>query len=227
MLVLGAGIQGDSVQIQMWEDDTGACTDVGGRPPRTSSATASQIAAWSARGVAIVFTPNPIIQAIQGAALAIDLLTGGLHKDDFVGFLMLDGAAPGCWPETGPARHSIRNLSGGIEGTANIDWTFGERSPLCPPGPPPTYTATISGPWDVQPYASCSWTVSTNLPSPPYTHVWTVDAVPLGDDAPWFQHTAGSTAFQLAVSITNALGQWAWGVRTVVVDPEAPECIDT
>jgi subtilisin family serine protease len=92
---------------------------------------------------------------------------------------------------------------------------------------PPTYTATIAGASEVQPYAMCSWSVSTNLPSPPLTYAWWVDGVEQSGGSEWFTWTAGTASFTLMVRVTNAQGSPVWDDRYVGVSWSAQECLDS
>jgi hypothetical protein len=92
---------------------------------------------------------------------------------------------------------------------------------------PPTYTATIAGASEVQPYAMCSWSVSTNLPSPPLTYAWWVDGVQQSGGSEWFTWTAGTASFTLMVRVTNSQGYHVWDNHYVDVNWSAQECLDS
>jgi subtilisin family serine protease len=95
-----------------------------------------------------------------------------------------------------------------------------------PPPPPPGATATILGASEIQPYATCSWSVTTDLSHPPYTYAWWVDGLLQADEDEWFTYAAGPSDFSLTARVTNSLGQSVWDVHDVTVSPWALECTD-
>ena len=90
----------------------------------------------------------------------------------------------------------------------------------------PSFTASISGPTEVQPGATCSFSAATDLPGPPYSYAWYVDYVQIPFDGPYYYHTAGSGSFGLMVTVTNSQGRQASGLLSVGVNPSAPQCLD-
>lgn len=178
--ILESAIDGDSVQFQVWEDDTGPCTDTGGRPPKTDATTKSQIANYAARFIGVIIQGNKVLKAAQGAALAIDLSTVS-QKDDFVGFIGLEGPSQGCWNSTGPSSFHITDASGGSEGTAALDWTFGERDPVCQTAEPLPYgSVRIWGPTQVRPNSLCYYYSTVTEGTSPYSYQWFNNSSPIG-----------------------------------------------
>ena len=95
-------------------------------------------------------------------------------------------------------------------------------------GPPPTtYSASITGPAEVLPYATCSFTATTTSPDAPYTYEWFVDGSPVGYYGSYYYHTASAAAFTLSITIVDSQNREMHGVKNVSVNPSAPECLDT
>lgn len=92
--------------------------------------------------------------------------------------------------------------------------------------PPPTYSASISGPDEVQPGATCSFSASSSSPHGPHSYEWEVNGSPVGYSGSYIYHTAGSSSFTLSVTITDGLGGEATAFHSVDVSGSAPECFD-
>lgn len=92
--------------------------------------------------------------------------------------------------------------------------------------PMPTYTASLTGPIEVQPYATCSFSASTTSPHSPYDFDWSVNGGPTGYSGDFIYHTAGSSSFTIAVAIGDGNGGTTYASRSVTVSSEAPECYD-
>lgn len=91
--------------------------------------------------------------------------------------------------------------------------------------PPPSSTASITGYWSVEPYASCMWSVSTNL-SDPTAYEWTVNSQPVGSNSSTLNYANTGASFTLAVLIRNALGHTATDSKLVTVAYGAGQCND-
>ncbi len=91
---------------------------------------------------------------------------------------------------------------------------------------PPTYSASITGPTEVQPYATCSFAASTTSPDAPYSYEWFADGVTTGFTGWYYYHTAGPSAFTLSVTIVDAQGRHLYASHEVTVSSTAPECLD-
>ncbi len=224
LVVLQEGIQGDSVQFHLWEDDTDPCKETSGRPPKTDDPTRNQIAGYAARFVSIVFGSNWIVSLAQGAALAIDLQTA-LEKDDFVGFIGAEGPAPGCWEASGPSSFEIRNAQGNQAGYAALDWTFGVRDPICPnPEPLPHGSVRISGPTNVQPNTSCYFSSSVTAGTPPYSYEWFNGTTVIGSGPDVVAYT-GYVPFYLSLQVYDANGRPGSEMLLINVADDARVCV--
>jgi subtilisin family serine protease len=91
--------------------------------------------------------------------------------------------------------------------------------------PPAMYSASISGPSEVRPYAVCSWNANTDSPDGPFTYSWTVDGAPAGN-GPVLYHGAGSTPFSIDLVIVDGMGRNLFAMKQVDVGWSAPECFD-
>lgn len=94
-----------------------------------------------------------------------------------------------------------------------------------PPPPPPSYTATVAGFWQVEPGATCTWTVSTTVPNP-VSYQWTIDGVAVGTNSPTLTVSAPISSFSLGVSVVNAVQEGASDTRAVTVYHGAGQCLD-
>lgn len=99
------------------------------------------------------------------------------------------------------------------------------HGPLPPSPPPPSYTATIAGFWQVEPAATCTWTVSTTVPNP-VSYQWTIDGVAVGTNSPTLTVSAPISSFSLGVSVGNAVQEGASDTRAVSVYQGAGQCLD-
>jgi hypothetical protein len=77
----------------------------------------------------------------------------------------------------------------------------------------------------VRPYAQCLFTASASGGTEPYSYAWTVDGVPVGS-GPAIYHTAGSSNFEIAVTVMDGENNGAGRSLPVSVDASAPECLD-
>lgn len=93
--------------------------------------------------------------------------------------------------------------------------------------PPPSLSVAITSPESdlVRPYAQCLYTASASYGAAPYSYVWSVDnnVVGTGD---FYYHTAGGSNFPISVTVTDATNSTAARTRQMVVDQQAPECLD-
>lgn len=132
MLVTQAmlGSQAD-FQFQVWEDDSGQCKD-GGRPPKTDDDLEDALTDWVSI-MATLTTPGsgPLFAtALKAVGQGYDLLVGGF-TDDFIG--IFDGPDGGCFAAEGPTKYWLRSSSsGGTTGHVFVDYSYGDRDPVCP-----------------------------------------------------------------------------------------------
>jgi len=97
---------------------------------------------------------------------------------------------------------------------------------MATPPPPPPATATISGPSEAQPYATCGWSVTITPMDEPLVYEWTVDGQPAGSNSPALTYTAGTGSFTIAVWIHDALGRHTFDDQVVTVSSGALPCND-
>jgi hypothetical protein len=94
------------------------------------------------------------------------------------------------------------------------------------PPPPPPPSVNITGPDQVLPYSGCLFFANATGGTEPYSYAWTADGSPVGDNSPTYRHWAGTSAFELGITVTDANGRMGNNVKTVVVDGGAPQCWD-
>ena len=217
-------------QFQVWEDDTGACTATGGRPPDTQSATVSQYANWASAVLNVATSNNTVslIKAIVNFIPATYTFAGAFFEDDEVGTLTL---ATGCWPSSpGPVMFSIISSESGhpTTGWVLLDYRFGgARDPICPPPPPPpppSVSVTISGPSPVPAYASCPYIGGASGGADPYSYSWSVDGAPAGDGSNLIYYSNSGTSFTVTLTVTDANGLSGSTAMSVSVDPNLTSC---
>ena len=96
-----------------------------------------------------------------------------------------------------------------------------------PPPALPGQTARILGVPEGRPGATCSYAVTTNLSSPPYSYVWWVNGILQPDDDEWLSHGAGGDHSTISVRVANTLGQAVWDDQAVAVSGSAAECLES
>lgn len=104
------------------------------------------------------------------------------------------------------------------------------QSPPPPPPPPPPpsgFSVSMTGPNPVLPYSYCLFSAAPANGAEPYSFAWTADGVPVGDDSPFYRHSALTSAFQLGITVTDGQGRVAVNSLQVGVDPGAPQCNDS
>jgi hypothetical protein len=97
-----------------------------------------------------------------------------------------------------------------------------------PPPPPPPLNVGISGPAGdlVRPYAQCLYTALAAGGSPPYTYAWYLNKSLL-ETGQFLYHTSGASNFSLQVIVPDAANATGSSVIHMVIDPSAPECLDS
>jgi hypothetical protein len=234
MLATQAILDTVHLEFQMWEDDSGACTTSGGRPPKTSSSVWSELESWAK---AIV---NLELQLVAGqvwqtkvnawitAASLTYALGSGVMEDDFVG--VMEGPLFGCWYTDDENEFRIYEEDGGaLKGKADVEVTYGIRNPLCP------VTASISGP---NPVYNCDPQPPTPDPATYYVDVtggdgsisyqWYEDGSPKGTSSSHQLVNYSVGTREVSVKVTRG-GSIDWDYYFVTVqdeDPsESPNCL--
>jgi hypothetical protein len=234
MLATQAILDTVHLEFQMWEDDSGACTTSGGRPPKTSSSVWSELESWAK---AIV---NLELQLVAGqvwqtkvnawitAASLTYALGSGVMEDDFVG--VMEGPLFGCWYTDDENEFRIYEEDGGaLKGKADVEVTYGIRNPLCP------VTASISGPNLVY---NCDPQPPTPDPATYYVDVtggdgsisyqWYEDGSPKGTSSSHQLVNYSVGTREVSVKVTRG-GSIDWDYYFVTVqdeDPsESPNCL--
>jgi hypothetical protein len=91
------------------------------------------------------------------------------------------------------------------------------------PNDPPT--GTISGPTQVRPFATCSWSASAAGGVQPYTYSWSaVGATGSGQYFDYQNSAADGSSFTLQLEVTDFAGATSWTNATVQVRSTAPAC---
>lgn len=91
--------------------------------------------------------------------------------------------------------------------------------------PPFFYSATITGPAQVQPNAGCLFQASTDLPNPT-SYEWAIDGLLQSETSGLIRVSHGGPSYVLSVTIRNAEGTMVWDDHPVTVNSSAPECLD-
>ncbi|HMG18548.1 MAG TPA: hypothetical protein VK573_07480 [Gemmatimonadales bacterium] len=134
LLILESGIGLHQVEFQVWEDDTGACTWNGGRPPHTTGPTRQNYQNFASRIVEVILgeSKNRVKNILLAVPALLDIVTA-VNYDDPVGVLNIQ---PTCWnpidPDRTPIKISSPDRGGASVGSVRLDITFGEQEPLCP-----------------------------------------------------------------------------------------------
>lgn len=123
------------VEFQVWEnDDDERCSQFAGRPPRETSQWEADYYDLGARAVKVVidypFTGEELIKAIVENIRPVVDYFQGQDIDDFVG--LLEGPQDNCWPIYGDPVFPIEDKDGNSQGWASIDFTYGQKDPMCP-----------------------------------------------------------------------------------------------
>ena len=112
-----------------------------------------------------------------------------------------------------PMAFTQRSGAGRMDLLASVQWN----------APPPAYSATLSGYWSVEPYATCRWDVSTTVPNPT-SYEWSVDYSTVGGNSPTLYYANTGASFTLQVMVRNDAGDAAAGIRSVDVFTGAGQC---
>jgi subtilisin family serine protease len=105
-------------------------------------------------------------------------------------------------------------------GAGRVDALFAVHGQQTP------YTASITGPVEVQPYATCSWLATTTSPDWPYSYRWFADGVELSPGDAYYYHTVGASSFTLMVEVEDADDRLIFALLEVTVHGGAAECLD-
>jgi len=220
LLATEATVGTGRVQYQVWEDDTGACTATGGRPPKTTSATYGALSAWTSAVNAISKATGPAVIALAIAAIPVAYnLIQSINYDDEVG--VMSEPVGGCWEATGPVRFEIRSSAAGhpLAGEAFLDYRFGQRTPIC------ALSATVDGPTDIylvfgQPNTPAEWFANVHGGQGSISYAWydngvfkgsastyTMDPVTLGGHFLQLNVTRGTEAVHPLLNVTVSEAQ--------------------
>lgn len=228
LVVLESAISFGQVEYQVWEDDTGACTASGGRPPDTDTPTKNIITGTSA-AIGWYYTdtkgnPIKILAKILAAVPIVLTLGGSIQDDDLVG--VVSGPTAGCHPASGSSQHSVVR-SGSTVGYVNLDFRFADaRSPLCAPEPDPlpNGSVTITGRSTVRPNVLCLYSAASSAGTAPFTFDWYKDNGYIGTGAELTFNT-GSSSFALQVIARDASGRTGYSLtKTVTVTSSTTVC---
>jgi hypothetical protein len=88
------------------------------------------------------------------------------------------------------------------------------------------YNASISGPSNVKPFATCEWTASASGASSPYAYSW--QAVSTTGTGQYFDFTNGVASggsFTVQLAVTDASGAQVFVNKNVNVNSTAPNCV--
>lgn len=143
---------------------------------------------------------------------------GTYHAD---GYFPTRSVAPGAWSAsaTQPIDWSQRYFRGLWKGMLFV------HGPPTPSSPPPSYSATIHGFSIVAPAATCSWTVSSNVPGG-VSYAWSLNGQPVGSNSSELSLVTPSSSFQLSVVVSNAQLQGASTNLQVTVNAGSGACLD-
>lgn len=83
---------------------------------------------------------------------------------------------------------------------------------------------SISGPWDMRPYAQCYFSVSKSGGTAPFTYSWTVDGAPVSSSSGYFATAPASGHFTLEITVTDYTGDHLTAYQDVDVSSSAPVC---
>jgi len=219
-VILEGGIGANPVEFSMWEDDFDRCEPNYGRPPEVTPSTQNDFNNWNPRPVTVV-TLSGGIKVISIENLGIPLALADewrLKNDDPIGELQRPPSAS-CWPSSGSASYFIYEPSSGHpqNGFAYLDFTFGQRSPVCPTNPP---AVSITGPTLVPTGSLCEWQAVVTGGEAPYTYTWTGV---LSGSGPTLTGSPTESGL-LRVDVIAADGQYAFDYHSITVSESAPPC---
>jgi len=91
---------------------------------------------------------------------------------------------------------------------------------------PDTYSASISGPSQVKPFVTCTWSASVTGGVSPYSYSW--QAVSTSGSGQWFDFqnsVVNGGSFAVYLTVTDATGRQVSTSRNVLVRNTAPTCL--
>lgn len=149
LLATKAQADGEELQFQVWENDSGECTSTSGRPPKMSGTDLGELEDFGSAAVEIYEEwdggnwVDKLERIVKLIGEGMDAFAAVQH-DDMVGIIAWPPVD--CWAEaSGPVVADIVSEDSGhsIEGSARLDNSYAERTPLC------SLSVSMSGPFNI------------------------------------------------------------------------------